>query len=44
MHDFFKKIQRTAPPANLGKKTIVFHEKKLDERIHVDKPFKSKES
>ena len=44
IHDFFNKIQRTASSATLGKKTILFHEKKLDERIHVDKPFKSKEN
>ena len=33
----FNKIERTAPFETSGKRAIVFHGNKLDERIHLDK-------
>ena len=36
----FDKIETTTPSETLGKRTIVLHENKLDEKIHVDKSSK----
>ena len=36
----FDKIETTTPSETLGKRTIVLHEDKLDEKIHVDKSSK----
>ena len=44
MHSFFNKIDRTTPSETLGKKTILLHGKKLDQRFHVDKLSKLKKS
>ena len=41
---FFKKIEKTAPSDTLGKRNIVLHGNKIDEKIQVDKVFKLKES
>ena len=37
---FFNKIERKAPYETLGKRTIVLHGNKLDERIHIVKSLK----
>ena len=34
---FFNKFERTAPSETSGKKTVVIHVNKLDERIDADK-------
>ena len=44
MHAFSNKFERTAPSATSGKRNIVLHGNKLDERIDVDKSFRLKES
>ena len=40
IHAFFKKIERKVPSETLRKRTILFHGKKLDEKIHVEKSSK----
>ena len=37
---FFNKSEKTVPSKTLGKRTIVLHRNKLDERIHEDKSSK----
>ena len=41
---YINKIERTAPSETLEKRTILLHGNKFDERIHVDKFSKLKES